>query len=784
MKEFAWNLLVGSVLLAVPVILVMAVLCLVRRLSGDTGTEMQAKKAVSLPKKKMTASSILLLIGTAFIVFASIAFVAANWNHMEPAGKVFTLLGASVAAFAISAVLKAAVKLTRTSIAFYSMGMLITAVAFVTAGYYELFGSWFSVDGGGELLLCGTAALIVAAASFVGYTFYQNTAMHYIGFSFAAFAVIMICGQFSDEYAVFSVVIITVQLVMTAVTEFLDPGSDKSWGKPLKTVARAAACVYGVLALGYTFIFFDKVNVYVYVILAVALVQLFFYGIFKKSLSLRITADIFAFYAAMIVSVHVEMSYNTTAAKIAFAAMTLLVYAANRFVPEFGTAERITAIAAASLGAIVSLTVSAPLLLQIAAPLLVSAAIAELAFDKNIVIQYIAGIFSPFMPYLVAITISDTINIDTYYKEYNTVTALTCCGYALVCMAAAAAALFMRRICFSFHAKHPLKTQALIYSNLTAAGLALLSISDTTEISVVILVLCAVQFALSCLPSTNFTALASTAAALVTVTEIIDGLVPEKYINLENVIYAALMAAVLVASRFVFPDSIVRTGENKRITADVFLATAWMPLCGMRDTGEYYGFLLMLSLAIYLAAFVKRNTSREKKPYILTGSALLAVFALLRRPFLVFDSDTVTSKINLFIFVLLGIACKVIWRERKLVSKIVSTTIFVSCFASLIIDGIVHDGVFNRIFVLGVTALVLVLSFIVKRKIWFIASSVSLVVLTGFFMHEYIASAGWWVYLLAVGIVLVTVAAVNEACRKKGENVISTVERKLSDWTW
>lgn len=784
MKYYALGILIGSMIL-VGILIVMLPLRFIKRLLRPAVPRMQVNEPIHLPppKKKMTASSILLLIGTAFIVLASVAFVAANWNHMESAGKIFTLLGASSAAFAVSAVLNGALELKRTSIAFYSMGMLIAAIAFVTAGYYNLFGSWFSVGGDGEMLLYGAAALIVSAVSFVGYTFYRNTAMHYIGFSFAAFSIIMICGHFADGYAIFAVMLIVVQLIITAVTELLSPGMEKSWGKPLKIIARAAALVYSVCALFYVFYSFIEPDVYTYVIMAAVLVQLFFYGIFKKSKVLIIAADIFALYAALMISSHVEMSYGTTFAKIVFAGITLLIYIANRSVPKFGTAERITALAAAVLGSFVSLGAqNAPLALQIAVPLLVSAAIAEFAFNENIVIQRFAGILFPFMPLLITINICDRVNQIKY--DSSTAAPLVYCGYALFCMAAAASALFMRKICFSFHAKHPLKTQAFIYSNLAAAGLTLMEIADCTEVSIVILVLCAVQFALSCLPAKNFTAIASSIAALVTVENLINDLIPDRNDNLKNYILLAVLIVILIASRFVYPDSIFDVKENGKITADVFLMTALLMIITIEPFSGDSRFFIMLSLAVCAAAFVKKRTERKKASCILTGSAVLTAFALLDRPFLVFSSDTVTAKIDLAVFMLLGIACKLIWRDMKQVSKALSTMIFAGCFAYLTIDGIVHAGIFNRIFVLCITALVLVLSFIRKSKTWFIASSVSLVVLTGSFMHKYIASAGWWLYLLIVGIILVTVAAVNEACRKKGENVISTVERKLSDWTW
>ena len=43
------------------------------------------------PREKLSASAIMLLIGTAFIILSAITFVAANWVKMQPSGRVPTL---------------------------------------------------------------------------------------------------------------------------------------------------------------------------------------------------------------------------------------------------------------------------------------------------------------------------------------------------------------------------------------------------------------------------------------------------------------------------------------------------------------------------------------------------------------------------------------------------------------------------------------------------------------------------------------------------------------------
>ena len=195
-------------------------------------------------------------------------------------------------------------------------------------------------------------------------------------------------------------------------------------------------------------------------------------------------------------------------------------------------------------------------------------------------------------------------------------------------------------------------------------------------------------------------------------------------------------------------------------------------------------FLKLISIAVFIAGFIKRNTKKDSAAVLLSISVFFTALAAINRPFLNPDSSMVQSKITLAVMVFAGIAYRYIWKNHKDASKIVSTIVFVLSFAGLIIDGLIYSELLNRIFVLAVTAAILVFSFFVKSKTWFIASSVSLVIITVVSTWEYFDAAGWWVYLLAVGVIFIAIAAVNEACRKKGETMKSTVSKKFSDWTW
>ncbi|MDE7225379.1 MAG: hypothetical protein K2N49_00730, partial [Ruminococcus sp.] len=165
-------------------------------------------------------------------------------------------------------------------------------------------------------------------------------------------------------------------------------------------------------------------------------------------------------------------------------------------------------------------------------------------------------------------------------------------------------------------------------------------------------------------------------------------------------------------------------------------------------------------------------------------SATIASFAFMIRPFLNPDESMIRSKITLGIIFLLGVAYRIIWRDFPNISKNASTFIFIISFIGLMIDGIIYDNAGNRIFVLAVTSAILIWSFFIKSKTWFIVSSTALVIITAVSTFRYFNKAGWWIYLLIVGAIFIFIATVNEICRKKGGTVKSELLKHFSDWNW
>ncbi len=738
-------------------------------------------RAPKPPKKKMSASSVMLIIGTIFIMLSSITFVAANWLNMEPVTRVFALAGAAVIAFAICGVMKAASELVQTSSAFYMIGTLIAIVAFGTAGYYNLFGEWFSFDGLGCGMFLAVMASLAAVSAFAGQNFYKHPSFYYTGFSFISIAIIFLCMQFSDNFDQFAVLIGFAQLVITAVIHIFKPHKGTAFENPAEIISDISAVLYQIIAMVYVVATTIDATWYTFAVLGILLVQLFGYGFLKNQKWMFIFADIIGFYTALIVTGGFEGEIGEPWAMLLFGAITFVIYLINCLIPENLTASKVVSFIGFIIGSIVALNANFDAVygLNLLFPFILTVFIMGYCLHNSKDIQFVAGIALPIMPICMAYNIYDNLYVynETTDKLYVAVYGIL----ALLYVVMASFFLFLPKISFSFHANHPVKAHTASYSLMTAAVFALFAITGYTEFCFISLSVIVLHFIISCLMKCNITAAGSVIALVVTLKEIIDENIVSDRIS--DYLMFGLFAVLVIASRVIFPESLI-CKKNDRINIDVLLPVSVIALFGISGIDNVTSFLIYIAIAVFVAAFIKKNTNENAAAFILSVSAFFVAFAFITRQFFVFDSSLVSSKINLGIILLLGVVYRFIWRNHKDASRIISTIMFILAFAGLIVDGIGHDNMFNRIFVLAVTAAVLIFSFYAKSKTWFSVSSIALLILTILLTAKYFTSAGWWVYLLAVGVIFIAIAAANEASRKKGESIKATVTKTFSDWTW
>ena len=269
------------------------------------------QKSFSL-KGKFNTSTVLLMIGSSFIMLSAVTFVAANWVKLADTAKVFILIGAAVVSLLISAILKGLAKLDLTSAAFYTMGTLMSVVALITAGGYKLFGEWFSLKGDGAALLYAVGAFIIASASLLAYLLYKKIAFTYIGFSFVSVGLLLLAVQITDSYEQFAPVIIMVQFIITAFIHILKPQKGTKLELPTVIIGDITSVLFAVLAFGYVFWTTFSATPFTFFILGVIILQCFLYGITKKQAWLFVVLNVVAVYTAFVAVFGLRAKYGGT----------------------------------------------------------------------------------------------------------------------------------------------------------------------------------------------------------------------------------------------------------------------------------------------------------------------------------------------------------------------------------------------------------------------------------------------------------------------------------------
>ena len=69
-----------------------------------------------------------------------------------------------------------------------------------------------------------------------------------------------------------------------------------------------------------------------------------------------------------------------------------------------------------------------------------------------------------------------------------------------------------------------------------------------------------------------------------------------------------------------------------------------------------------------------------------------------------------------------------------------------------------------------------------KLKKWFILSTVTLLIFTVYMTRSFWASIAWWVYLLAVGLILIGLAAANEISKQSGSSLFGKTKGFFREW--
>lgn len=196
--------------------------------------------------------------------------------------------------------------------------------------------------------------------------------------------------------------------------------------------------------------------------------------------------------------------------------------------------------------------------------------------------------------------------------------------------------------------------------------------------------------------------------------------------------------------------------------------------------GTYARWVALILFSLYALNFLKRVRVPIGDRIAKTVTAFFVLLAFWSQPF--FDMpEIIVLEYNLLAFV----AYFVFIHRWVFYNKVTKLLLFISACVSFAILGIaamISADIADAL-ILGITAFaMLVGSFFLKKKRWFILSTVTILVLALYMTRKFWAILDWWVYLLIVGLILIGMAAANEISKQNGEKLSAKARRLFKDW--
>ncbi len=192
-------------------------------LPSNTGTEnvRNVKKELTAEEKEARRMRNILGLGVGLVVIAGIVFATSTWDTLSGSAKTIILVFSAILFFLISVLAEKKLSLKVSGMMYYMLSNVLLAVSILAAGYFEIFGNWFSLNGAGSNLFVAVLWAVIGVLSGLAYTKYKNKRILYLMYlslmSVIYFGVLAI-GLTCD----FSILIVSVILAIGALYKKTD----------------------------------------------------------------------------------------------------------------------------------------------------------------------------------------------------------------------------------------------------------------------------------------------------------------------------------------------------------------------------------------------------------------------------------------------------------------------------------------------------------------------------------------------------------------------------------
>ncbi len=142
--------------------------------TSDEINNVTPKKELSPEEKERRKMRNILGLGVGLIVLAGIVFATSTWETISGSEKTIVLALGAILFCLISILAEKKLNLKVSGKTYYILSNILFVVSIVSAGYFEIFGNWFSLNGGGSNLFLMILWIIIGALCGSVYSKYEN----------------------------------------------------------------------------------------------------------------------------------------------------------------------------------------------------------------------------------------------------------------------------------------------------------------------------------------------------------------------------------------------------------------------------------------------------------------------------------------------------------------------------------------------------------------------------------------------------------------------------------
>ncbi len=251
-----------------------------------------------------------------------------------------------------------------------------------------------------------------------------------------------------------------------------------------------------------------------------------------------------------------------------------------------------------------------------------------------------------------------------------------------------------------------------------------------------------------------------------------------------------ILIGISIAMSYILHRNEIGFKSEKGRYLDMFALTRFFGVIFYFDASESEEarWLTILLLGACLLTMCRKNQPAPIKRWIYTVCAVAPVIAWISQPFFTVP-EIIALELDILPILLYCFALKLLWKDRLTVIDNITFAVYTLSYIVLFFDAVSSGEVADGL-IIAVSALaVLIFSFTVKKKKWFLLSVAVIVISALFMSRDFWTSLAWWVYLLAAGLILIAIGAANEmkkqaAAKNEKSELEKKITRFMSEWTW